>query len=76
MEKMVWAREEVAFMRVEAMVLLLFPTSYWCWISSYDRTGTLDSPSTNTPTDGLSRTFSPPFGLLLGLLKRSWTCSL
>jgi hypothetical protein len=75
-EKMVWAREDVAFISVEAMVRLLLPMSYCFWISSYERTGAFDSPSTKTPATVPSRTLRPPFGRLLGAVNRSWTCSL
>ena len=67
----VCALELVAFINVEPIVLLLYPSSIFFDISSYDVTGYLVNPSTNIPNTLLSLIFKPPCGLLSGLINKS-----
>ena len=72
----VCALELVAFIKVEPIVLLLYPSSILFEICSYDATGCLDNPSTNIPNTLLSLILRPLGGLLSGLINKSWTFSL
>ena len=72
----VCALELVAFIKVDPIVLLLYPSSIFLDICSYDVTGYLDKPSTNIPNTLLSLILSPCGGLLSGLINKSCTFSL
>ena len=72
----VCALELVAFIKVLPIVLLLYPSSIFFDISSYEVTGYFDKPSTKIPNTLLSLIFKPLWGLLSGRISKSWTFSL